>query len=170
MSEFEKYIRNNLEKLDDDLPDQKHLKKFQQKLRKANDLQGSLPFLKIAAVILAGMVITAISYLITVRNDYKEIITRVSPEMEETLYYYNSLNHNMMEEIHELPLENREEKEKIMEDIRKYDENFINLMDDLQKYPDDERVKNALIEHYRSKSEFLGYILDQLEKHSEKSI
>jgi len=170
MSEFEKFIRNNLEKFDDDLPDQKHLKKFQQKLRKVNDLQGSLPVVKIAAVILAGMVITAVSYLITVRNDYEEIISGVSPEMEETLFYYNSLNHNMIEEIHELPLEKSDEKEKIMEDIEKYDENFFNLMNDLQKYPADERVKNALIEHYRSKSEFLGYILDQLEKHSEKNI
>jgi hypothetical protein len=57
---------------------------------------------------------------------------------------------------------NTVEKQRVMRDIRDFDKEYEIILHELKKFPDDERLKNGLIDYYRSKSEFLEGILNQI--------
>jgi len=46
--------------------------------------------------------------------------------------------------------------------MRSMDSVYVQLQKELKANPDDERIINAMIEHYQTKVEVMTYILDQL--------
>ncbi len=49
-------------------------------------------------------------------------------------------------------------------EMKSMDSVYVQLQKDLKANPDDERIINAMIEHYQTKVEVMSYILNQLKE------
>jgi uncharacterized protein (DUF305 family) len=52
----------------------------------------------------------------------------------------------------------------LMDELNQMDETYKDLQEDLKANPNDERVINAMIDHYQRKVEVMNYILSQLKE------
>jgi uncharacterized protein (DUF305 family) len=50
----------------------------------------------------------------------------------------------------------------LISELRSMDSVYVQLQKDLKTNPNDERIINAMIEHYQTKVEVMSYILNQL--------
>jgi len=126
----------------------------------------NLYLLRIAAIILVSIFISAATWVYLGIERNEERMNAFSNEIKETIYYYNSLNYEMESEIMAMPIEDNKEKNMIQKDLETYEEQYKQLMEDMRKFPNDERVINAIIEYHRSKSAMLEHILYQLKQRS----
>jgi hypothetical protein len=60
------------------------------------------------------------------------------------VYYYDSQNTDMIEAIKAMDFTSDETKNDIIDDIENYDNTYKDVLSDLRKYPDNDRVINAL--------------------------
>jgi len=87
----------------------------------------------------------------------------VSPEYREVEQYYVQQVNMFENQIDNVWLNNDpEEKEMLMEELDQMDEMYLELQRDLKANPNDERVINAMIEHYQRKVDIMNYVLSQL--------
>jgi hypothetical protein len=70
----------------------------------------------------------------------------------------------MMEgEIVNVDLKNNPgQKVMLMKEMKSMDSVYVSLQKELKSNPDDERIINAMIEHYQTKLEVMTYIVNQL--------
>lgn len=70
----------------------------------------------------------------------------------------------MMEgEIENVDLKNNpEQKQMLINEMKSMDSVYVSLQKELKANPNDERIINAMIEHYQTKVEVLNYIVNQL--------
>jgi hypothetical protein len=120
--------------------------------------------LKIAAIFLITMISTGILYLGFVNHNKNIYSESLSPELRQTLYYYNALNEEKIMEIKSMDGFDKSTKEKLVKEVRQEDKELRKIFNDLEKFPDDERVKSAFIEYHRSRTEFLDYIISQVKE------
>jgi len=57
---------------------------------------------------------------------------------------------------------NAEQMEVLRNEMQNMDSVYVQLQKDLKANPDDERIINAMIEHYQTKVEVLTFIVNQL--------
>ncbi len=57
---------------------------------------------------------------------------------------------------------NPEQKEMLLIEMKSMDSVYVSLQKELKANPDDERIINAMIEHYQTKLEIMTYIVNQL--------
>jgi uncharacterized protein (DUF305 family) len=55
-----------------------------------------------------------------------------------------------------------EQKEMLSKELKSMDSTYVQLQKELKANPNDERVINAMIEHYQTKVDVMNYILSQL--------
>ena len=162
MNELEKQIRNMREEFDDSLPPDGHFERFRGKLDNTPK-RNFIVQLRIAATIMIGVLITGISiYSLGFTKNDNKLYTSFDQEILETIYFYSQQNIEMEQEIDKLNFSNKTEKHQIFQDIKLYDKNINKIKEDLKMFPSDERVKNALIEHHRGKTELLEFIISQV--------
>jgi hypothetical protein len=70
----------------------------------------------------------------------------------------------MMEgEIVNVDLKNNpDQKAALLKEMKSMDSAYVALQKELKANPNDERIINAMIEHYQTKVEIMTYIVDQL--------
>jgi hypothetical protein len=54
------------------------------------------------------------------------------------------------------------QKTMLMKEIKSMDSTYVSLQKELKANPNDERIINAMIEHYQTKLEVMTYIVNQL--------
>jgi hypothetical protein len=88
---------------------------------------------------------------------------QVSPKYKEVENYYIH-EVNMMEgEIVNVDLKhNPVQKEILLKEMKSMDSTYISLQKELKANPNDERIINAMIEHYQTKLDVMTYIVNQL--------
>jgi hypothetical protein len=87
----------------------------------------------------------------------------VSPEYQQVEHYYVKQVSMIENEITTLDIVSNEDQNKIlMDELNEMDDMYKELQKDLNANPNDERVINAMIEHYQRKIEVMNYILSQL--------
>jgi uncharacterized protein (DUF305 family) len=87
----------------------------------------------------------------------------ISPEYREVENYYVHQVNLMENEIVNLDVTSRpEQKEILKKEMRSMDSVYVQLQKELKANPNDERIINAMIEHYQTKVDVMNYILDQL--------
>ena len=59
-------------------------------------------------------------------------------------------------------INNPEQKEMLMNEMKSMDSVYVSLQKELKANPNDERIINAMIEHYQTKLEVMNYIVNQL--------
>ena len=169
MKSIEDIIRNNKDFFEDAEPSEGHLERFNRKLEKRfqiNTLKRSIvPYLLKAAVV---TLLITLSSLWTWDHFIRTGSTRmtlgqVSPQYKEVENYYVYQVNLMEGEIVNVDLKNNPaQKTMLMKEIKSMDSTYVSLQKELKANPNDERIINAMIEHYQTKLEVMTYIVNQL--------
>jgi hypothetical protein len=169
MKSIEDTIRNNKDFFEDAEPSEGHLERFNRKLEKrfqVNTIKRSIvPYLLKAAVV---TLLITLSSLWTWDHFIRTGSTRmtlgqVSPQYKEVENYYVHQVNLMEGEIVNVDLKNNPaQKTMLMKEIKSMDSTYVSLQKELKANPNDERIINAMIEHYQTKLEVMTYIVNQL--------
>jgi len=169
MKNIEDIIRNNKEFFNEEEPSEGHFERFNRKLeimcRTKVTRRSIVPYLLKAAVV---TLLVTLSSLWTwdhfIRSDRNRItLGDVSPEYREVENYYVHQVNLMESEIVNIDLKNNpEQKEILFKEMRSMDSVYVQLQKELKVNPDDERIINAMIEHYQTKVDVMTYILNEL--------
>ncbi len=169
MKNIEDIIRNNKEYFDGAEPSEGHFERFSWKLEKRcgqKTLKRSIvPYLLKAAVV---TLLVTLSSLWTwdhfIRSDRNRMtLGDVSPQYKEVENYYVHQVNLMESELVNIDLKNNvEQKKMLVTEMRSMDSVYVQLQKELKANPNDERIINAMIEHYQTKVEVMSYIVSQL--------
>jgi hypothetical protein len=169
MKNIEEIIRNNKEFFDGAEPSEGHFERFTRKLeiRFGNKTikRSIVPYLLKAAVV---TLLVTLSSLWTwdhfIRSDRNKMtLGDVSPQYKEVENYYVHQVNIMESELVDIELKNSpEQKQILMSEMRSMDSVYVQLQKELKANPNDERIINAMIEHYQTKLEVMSYIVSQL--------
>jgi hypothetical protein len=169
MKTIEEIIRNNRSAFEDLEPSEGHFDRFSVKLeirhQKMASRRSIVPYLLKAAVV---TLLVTLSSLWTwdhfIRPGSKRMtLGQVSPQYKEVENYYLH-EVNMMEgEIVSLDhSQTPEQKEMLLKEMKSMDSTYISLQKELKANPNDQRIINAMIEHYQTKLDVMTYIVNQL--------
>jgi len=169
MKTFEEIISNNRGLFDDSEPADGHFERFSMKLEKRcksiTPKKSIVPYLLRAAVV---TLLVTLSSLWTWDHFIRPESTRmtlgqVSPQYKEVENYYLHQVNLMEGEIGSVDITaNPEQKSVLLKEMKSMDSVYVSLQKELKANPNDERIINAMIEHYQTKLEVMTYIVDQL--------
>jgi hypothetical protein len=169
MKNIDEIIRNNRGLFEANEPMDGHLDRFNWKLEKRLHSQSAkrsiVPYLLKAAVV---TILITLSSLWTwdhfIRTDRGRMtLGQVSPQYKEVESYYVHQVNLMESELLNVDLkENPEQKEMLVNEMKSMDSVYVQLQKELKVNPNDERIINAMIEHYQTKLEVMTYIVNQL--------
>jgi hypothetical protein len=170
MKTLEDIINSNKDFFEDAEPSEGHLERFDKKLellsRKNAPKRSIVPYLLKAAVV---TLLVTLSSLYTwdhfIRKDNNRMtLGEVSPQYKEVENYYVHQVNMVEDEIVNIDLKNNpEQKEILLNEMKSMDSAYVSLQKELKTNPDDERIINAMIEHYQTKLDVMNYILNQLQ-------
>jgi len=168
MKNIEEIIRDNKGHFDMNEPIDGHLDRFSWKLEKrlhSNATRRSIvPYLLRAAVVTLLVTFSSLwAWDTFIRSDKGMTLGDVSPQYKEVENYYLHQVNLMEGELQNVDFGNNpEQKEILQKELRSMDSTYVQLQKELKANPNDERIINAMIEHYQTKMEVLSYIVDQL--------
>ena len=156
MKRLDIFIESNMEKMDTQEPDDGHFVRFQEKLNRRSIV--SLTWIiRIAAIFLVAVFISGSFFLFRSQRN-----ADLPADLKETAYFYSLRSENLLFDIQNSKIMNISEKQVIMKDIQDFEKEYKIILNDLNKFPGDERLVNAFINYHRSKVEFLEDILNQI--------
>jgi hypothetical protein len=169
MKSIEDIIRSNKDFFEEAEPAAGHLERFNRKLEKRFQVstikRSIVPYLLKAAVVTLLVTLSSLwtwDHFIRTGNN-RMTLGQVSPKYKEVENYYIH-EVNMMEgEIVNVDLKhNPVQKEILLKEMKSMDSTYISLQKELKANPNDERIINAMIEHYQTKLDVMTYIVNQL--------
>jgi hypothetical protein len=150
-------------------PPEGHLERFERKLERrfgtGTVKRSIVPYLLKAAVV---TLLVTLSSLWTWDHFIRPGSSRmalgdVSPQYREVENYYLHQVNMMESEISTVNfVENPEQQDVLKREMKSMDSVYVQLQKELKANPDDERIINAMIEHYQTKLEVMSYIVNQL--------
>jgi hypothetical protein len=169
MKSIEDIIRNNKDFFEDAEPSTGHLERFNRKLEKrfqVNTIKRSIvPYLLKAAVVTLLITLSSLwtwDHFIRTGSS-RMTLGQVSPQYKEVENYYVHQVNLMEGEIVNVDLKNNPaQKTMLMKEMKSMDSTYVSLQKELKTNPNDERIINAMIEHYQTKLEVMSYIVNQL--------
>lgn len=169
MKTIEEIIRSNRDFFEDKEPSEGHLERFNMKLGmrfgKVAVKRSIVPYLLKAAVVTLLVTLSSLwtwdHFLRPDRN--RMTLGDVSPQYREVENYYLYQVNLMESEIKSIDfINNTEQNDLLTKELENMDSVYIQLQKDLKANPDDERIINAMIEHYQTKIEVMNFIINQL--------
>ena len=170
MKTIEEIISTNKRLFDDSEPADGHFERFSLKLemrsRTISTKKSIVPYLLRAAVV---TLLVTLSSLWTwdhfIRTDSTRMtLGQVSPQYKEVENYYVHQVNLMENEIINVDLSNNPlQKNELLKEMKSMDSVYVSLQKELKANPNDERIINAMIEHYQTKLEVMTYIVNQLQ-------
>jgi hypothetical protein len=170
MKNIEDIIRSNKDIFEGAEPSEGHFERFNRKLEQRFHTIGIrrsiVPYLLRAAVV--TLLITLSSLWVWdnfLRPDSSRMaLGDVSSKYKEVENYYIYRVNLMEDEIFSMGLENNPAQEEMLRnEMKSMDSVYIQLQKELKVNPNDERIINAMIEHYQTKIEVMSYIVNQLQ-------
>jgi hypothetical protein len=169
MKNIEDIIRNNRDFFEDLEPSEGHFERFNRKLEmrfQVSTVKRSIvPYLLRAAVVTLLITLSSLwTWDHFIRPGSKRTtLGQVSPQYKEVENYYVHQVNLMEGEIVNVDLKNNpEQKEILLKEMKSMDSTYVTLQKELKANPNDERIINAMIEHYQTKLEVMSYIVNQL--------
>ncbi len=169
MKNIEDIIRSNRDFFDEE-PSEGHLERFSRKLemRFSSHLvvkRSIVPYLLKAAVVTLLITLSSLwtwdHFLRPGRN--RMTLGQVSPQYKEVENYYVHQVNLVENEIVNIDLKNNPvQKDLLMKEMKSMDSVYVQLQKELKANPTDERIINAMIEHYQTKLDVMTYIVNQL--------
>lgn len=169
MKTIEDIIRQNKDFFEEAEPSKGHLERFNTMLEvrfgKATVKRSIVPYLLRAAVVTLLVTLSSLwvwdNYLSA--GSKRMALGDVSPQYREVENYYLHEVNLMEGEINSGNLiNNPEQKQMLLKEMNSMDSVYVSLQKELKANPDDQRVINAMIEHYQKKVEVMNYIISQL--------
>jgi hypothetical protein len=168
MKTIEDIIRENKDFFEAE-PSKGHLERFSTMLevrfRKETPKRSIVPYLLRAAVV---TLLVTLSSLWTYDNflspgSRKMALGDVSPEYREVENYYIHQVNLMEGELRNSDfISSPEQKDMLISEMKSMDSVYVSLQKELKAHPNDERIINAMIEHYQTKVDVMNYIISQL--------
>lgn len=169
MKNIEDIIRQNKDFFEVAEPSEGHFERFNRKLEQRFHTitvkRSIVPYLLRAAVVTILVTLSSLwvwdNFL---RADNKRMtLSDVSPQYREVENYYMYQVNLMEGEIFSDALSaNPEQREVLRMEMNSMDSIYVQLQKELKANPNDERIINAMIEHYQTKLEVLTFIVEQL--------
>jgi hypothetical protein len=169
MKNIEELISSNRDFFEEEEPTKGHFERFQMKLEKrfhtGSVKRSIVPYLLKAAVV---TLLVTLSSLWTwdhfIRPDRGRMaLGDVSPQYKEVENYYIHQVKLQESEITTIDISrNPEQKEILKKEMESMDSVYVQLQKELKANPNDERIINAMIEHYQTKLEVMSFIVNQL--------
>lgn len=174
MDNLENILKNNREDFDTFEPKAGHAERFKNMLednkQSKNKRSFTLSLLKYAAVFALLFIGSFVTYkyfsnTTMYEKSYQAVVfSNLLPEYQEAELYFISQINSKYETINELNFQcNNKGKELLLSDLSQADILFTELQTDLNENPYDERIINAIINHYQIKLEILNQIINQLQ-------
>ncbi len=169
MKNIEEIIRNNKDFFEGAEPSDGHFERFNRKLEilcQANAPKRSIvPYLLRAAVVTLLITLSSLwtwDHFIRPGNA-RMTLGEVSPQYKEVENYYIHQVNMVEGEIINIDLKNSpSQKEMLLKEMKSMDSVYVSLQKELKANPNDERIINAMIEHYQTKLDVMSYIVSQL--------
>jgi hypothetical protein len=169
MKNIEEIIRDNKDFFEDAEPSNGHFERFSRKLERRFQVstvkRSIVPYLLRAAVVTLLVTLSSLwtwDHFIRTGST-RMTLSQVSPQYKEVEKYYVHQVNMMEGEIINVDFKNSpEQKEMLLNEMKSMDSTYISLQKELKANPNDERIINAMIEHYQKKVEIMTYILGQL--------
>lgn len=171
MKNIEELIRSNRDFFEDGEPSKGHFERFQMKLERRFQTGGIkrsiVPYMLKAAIV---TLLVTLSSLWTwdhfIRHDRGRMsLGDVSPQYKEVENYYIHQVNLVESEITTIDISgNTEQREMLKKEMGSMDSVYIQLQKELKANPNDERIINAMIEHYQTKLEVMSFIVNQLKE------
>lgn len=162
MKNLEDLIKDNRVHLDGDEPLSGHLKRFERKMKpKIINLQTAMWY-KVAAVIMAGLILAALLVQRNSESNEDLMFTRLPPDLQEALIYYQQLSDKSLVELHTVLHKDHELNVKLSRELDENDREYLGLLKEYGRFDGDERIINAIIENRRMKAEMLGFLCIQM--------
>lgn len=164
MDNFEKFIIEQKDEINNDLPHEGHFERFEMRLNDQNKHKKRINTSLIAAV--AAVLVLAFIVLKPGNTATPFTLSDVSEQYAEVEFYY--VNHiNKQTELLKTIANNDSLQSQsmsiLLNEMEEYDATYEQLCSDLEATPNDERVINALITYYQTKLEIVNRILLELE-------
>jgi Xaa-Pro aminopeptidase len=170
MNNIEETIRKNKGFFDDAEPQEGHLERFSYRLSARFGMKKKInigPYLLRAAAVTLLLTLSSLwTWEHFIRPDNNQMsLSEVSPEYREVEQFYVQQVNMIEGEILGTDIGTSEEhKAMLQEELKNMDASYKDLQKELAANPTDERVINAMIEHYQKKLEVMTYILNQLKE------
>jgi len=179
MSDLEKYIMENRDRLSADEPGIGHAGRFRDRLKAGRD-SGQKPeqrvgrrlrFRHVMQIAASFAVIIASGVVIVKSNQGsgKTAAVELPEEYREAYEYYVSEASQRFDEISSFRFSEQEQQDLLLEELTEMDQYHQELLEELEAQPGDERVISALIHHYKLKLSVMDRIisqLNQIQKHN----
>jgi hypothetical protein len=164
MKNLEEIVLRNRESFDDQEPKDDHFEKFQSRLKKQSTITIKLSFsnfMKAAAVV--ALIVTGSIWIYISQEKSQVAYNGYTQEIKEVEFYYTNLVDDRMTEINEYSKDPELKNELLNKEFREIDSLYTVLQNELKSAPGDERIINAIIQHYQVKVEILNEILNDLQ-------
>ncbi|HPA86896.1 MAG TPA: hypothetical protein PK106_03820 [Bacteroidales bacterium] len=168
MKNIEEIIRNNRDLFDGAEPSAGHFERFTRKLEircgRVPVKRSIVPYLLRAAVVTLLVTLSSLwTWEHFIRPDRDRMsLSEVSPEFREVENYYVHQVNLMESELGNIEVKGNEEQKRILlKEMKSMDSVYVQLQKELKANPNDERIINAMIEHYQTKVDVMNYILNQ---------
>ena len=166
---LEEIVEENRSLFDDLEPYEGHFERFRKKLnsKAQKNIRSIVPYLLKAAVVTLLITLSSLwvfdNFIVPLGKNVR--ISRVSSEYKETEAYYMRQVELKENELNELDFSNNPEQlEMLQKELAEMDEVYSQLQKDLKKNSKDQRVINAMIDHYQTKLNVMSYIVNQLKE------
>jgi hypothetical protein len=169
MEYLDNLIRGNKDFFEEAEPAEGHFDRFSRKLEMrfgTKTVKRSIvPYLLKAAVV--TLLVTLSSFWtwdhFLKPNRGRMTLSDISPEYKEVENYYVHQVNLMENELVTIDLKNNPgQKQMLLDEMKSMDSISVQLQKELYANPNDERIINAMIEHYQTKLEIMTYIVNQL--------
>jgi hypothetical protein len=169
MDIWDELINNQREEFEEE-PLNGHFERFGEKLTKSGPkMKRPLVsgFLKAAAVLI--IILLSGNLILQLRNSKQEIkeTAMIKSDLGEATFYYTSKINSGIRDLEKMAGEgigSKQEIVQIRQELSEMDSLFVNLKQEYQTNPNDERIINAMIEYYQTKLEIVNTIKTDLEK------
>jgi hypothetical protein len=160
MSDLDKIIESLAEQQEE--PAEGHFERFSGRLGKQRrKTRFYTAVIRVAAVLVFTFLSASLFFWLSDRREDHQISSVQADEIREAgIYYTGRINSEMndLEKMRKEGIGSEREVLEIRKELSQMDRQFQNLEQDYQSNPNDERVRNAVIEYYQAKLEILNTI------------
>jgi hypothetical protein len=163
MKNLEKMFSENKGRIDFRVPSKGHEDRFLQKMGHPG-IRSMRTYRVLGMSVAASALIAAMLFIVFSTNPEQTYAmhSNMPEELLEAIHYYDNTAAKLENEILQLKKKDRNELNRIKNDIRSINIEHTSIMDDYLLFPEDERVKNSLIEAHRNKTELLDDLYKKL--------
>ena len=167
---IEDLILGNLDKFEGNEPLEGHFERFEAKLKKQhrNKVFTLKNFGRLAAAaIFAFLVINQALIYFTPKEKEIASLGAISNEYSEVEFYYTSeikSGLNQWDNFYKAGILSEQDNLMMKAELKEFDEMMEKLQEELKANPNDQRIINAMLEHYQTKLNLINLIINNLQE------